>query len=157
MGRELRPDDPMPDPGAGFTLIELLVVVAILSTLGLGLSFLALRGGASGAAADMARFQAAWTAEADLAITGQSRRGLDIAGSDLRRAHLAADGWVLSETPERLRQPPVLNANPGPSGAPDIVFLANGRSTPFEIFFPAGNRPTGRCVSTGWTGLSCAF
>lgn len=142
----------------GFTLIELLVVVAILAVLGAGLSLSALRGSGAGAQADMARFQAAWRAESDLAITGQTRRGLSVTPDGLRRARVSAQGWQVAGTAERLRRRAVLRADPGPAGAPDIVFLANGRSTPFDIRFPGGRgRPAGRCTSDGWTGLSCGF
>ena len=134
-------------------------MVAILAVLGVGASLSALRGGApgAGAEADMSRFRAAWTNEADLAVAGQARRGLEVSPEGLRRAVHDAGGWTLAETVEPLRRQAVLNAEPGPPGAPDIVFLANGRSTPFEIVFPGGSRPSGRCVSDGWTGLTCGY
>lgn len=143
---------------AGFTLIELVVVVAVLAVLAIGAGLAATRaGGPGGASADMARFRSAWTTQRDLAIAGQARLGLEVAADGLRRATHGPGGWTISSSTLPLTRQPALSAAPAQPGAPDIVFLANGRSTPFDIVFPGGTGPAQRCESDGWSELSCDF
>lgn len=83
MDPELEPDSDRND--AGFTLIELLVSIAVLSVLALGAT-LALPRGSTPATQDMALFQRQFEQMRQLAITGQSSRGLIIEPEGLRLA-----------------------------------------------------------------------
>lgn len=83
MDPELEPDSASKD--AGFTLIELLVSIAVLSVLALGAT-LALPRGSGSATQDMALFQRQFEQMRQLAITGQSSRGLIIDPTGLRLA-----------------------------------------------------------------------
>lgn len=148
------------DRQAGFTLIELVVCVAILAVLAVGATLAAGRGSAA-AESDAARFRRLWEESRDLAIREQSRRGLTLGPRGITLSRLDPGGWSAGDTPVPLRASAVLRraaAEPPPSpGAPDIVLLANGRSTAFSVSFGASDGTPGqRCRSDGWTGLTCA-
>lgn len=173
MGPELEPvckAGPGAESGyhtAGFTLIELLISVAVLAVLAVGAT-LALPGGAPRAGNDLALFRSQFTAARQLAITGQQARGLKITPEGLQLALSSDSGWQISERvlPWRGRvafvarsvgQSAAQNTRTQ-AGAPDILLLANGHSTPFDITFTpafAQRSATRRCQSDGWTGLQC--
>lgn len=173
MGPELEPvckAGPGAESGyhtAGFTLIELLISVAVLAVLAVGAT-LALPGGAPRAGNDLALFRSQFTAARQLAITGQQARGLKITPEGLQLALSNDSGWQISERvlPWRGRvafvarsvgQSAAQNTRTQ-AGAPDILLLADGQSTPFDITFTpvfAQRSATRRCQSDGWTGLQC--
>lgn len=182
MDTELEPDSASKD--AGFTLIELLVSIAVLSVLALGAT-LALPRDSGSATQDMALFQRQFEQMRQLAITGQSSRGLIIDPTGLRLASRqesnAADPqgnppalgqtqtWRIASRQQRwhgrVQFIPLHSRNSAPgSGTPDIQFLADGRSSAFRIRFAprSGTISAGRggarqasCHSDGWTGLIC--
>jgi prepilin-type N-terminal cleavage/methylation domain-containing protein len=152
---------------AGFTLIELLISVAVLAVLAVGAT-LALPGGAPRAGNDLALFRSQFTAARQLAITGQQARGLKITPEGLQLALSSDSGWQISERvlPWRGRVAFVARSADQSAarntrtqvGAPDILLLADGQSTPFDITFTpvfAQRSTTRRCQSDGWTGLQC--
>jgi len=152
---------------AGFTLIELLISVAVLAVLAVGAT-LALSSGAPRAGNDLALFRSQFTAARQLAITGQQARGLKITPEGLQLALSSDSGWQISERvlPWRGRVAFVARSvgqsvaqnTRTQAGAPDILLLADGQSTPFDITFTpvfAQRSATRRCQSDGWTGLQC--
>jgi len=122
---------------AGVTLIELLVVVAIMSVLATGVTITALRPSPKAASSDHAWFERSFNTNRTLAIQGRTSRGLNVQPNGLVPVHMGKDGWVASQ------------------GQPDIVFLSNGQTNPFDISFTSGQLQTLRCRSDGWTGLIC--
>lgn len=174
---------------AGFTLVELLVAIAVLAVLALGAS-LALPRSAPPTESDMALFQRQFEQMRQLAITGQSSRGLRITPQGLQLARRQASAqtalldspeahsakaseplprWHVSARQQRWQGQVQFIAHnskgraPIGSGAPDIQFLADGRSSAFIIrFFPrSGSASTGTgaqrasCRNDGHTGLIC--
>ncbi|RDD64031.1 prepilin-type N-terminal cleavage/methylation domain-containing protein [Thalassococcus profundi] len=145
---------PGSDPDtAGFTLIELLVAVAVLAVLAVGASLAATRG--SGGAEDAQRFADRFAALRQLAVQGQSPRGLQITPRGLRMVSRRDGVWQEDGQEVRWRgrvgfapQEP-----PGSGDAPEIVFLSNGRTSAFSIRFGSGAGQL--CRSDGWTGLTC--
>lgn len=164
---------------AGFTLVELLVAIAVLAVLALGAS-LALPRSAPPAESDMALFQRQFEQMRQLAITGQSSRGLRITPQGLQLARRQASAqtalldspeahsakaseplprWHVSARQQRWQgRVQFISQNsagraPIGSGAPDIQLLADGRSSAFIIrFFPrSGSASTG----TGAQRASC--
>ena len=164
---------------AGFTLVELMVAIAVLAVLALGAS-LALPRGAPPAESDMALFQRQFEQMRQLAITGQSSRGLRITPQGLQLARRQASAqtalldspeahsakaseplprWHLSARQQRWQgRVQFISQNsagraPIGSAAPDIQLLADGRSSAFIIrFFPrSGSASTG----TGAQRASC--
>ncbi|WP_417714517.1 prepilin-type N-terminal cleavage/methylation domain-containing protein [Pseudophaeobacter arcticus] len=154
MDPELEPDSDRND--AGFTLIELLVSIAVLSVLALGAT-LALPRGSTPATQDMALFQRQFEQMRQLAITGQSSRGLIIEPEGLRLASRQASNqvgqggydpalgqdqtWQISPRQQRwqgrVQFIPLHSQGSAAasSGRPDIQFLADGRSSAFRIRF----------------------
>lgn len=160
MDPELEPDSAAKE--AGFTLIELLISIAILAVLVLGAS-LALPRSSPPVDSDMALFQRQFEQMRQLAISGQSSRGLVISaeGLQLTRMRTAAPeqgsdttsgigtdpGWHIAARPQRWQgrvlfvpQPnqPGQPAHPGRRGGgrpADVQFLADGRNTAFSIHF----------------------
>jgi len=156
---------------AGFTLVELLVAIAVLAVLALGAS-LALPRGAPPAESDMALFQRQFEQMRQLAITGQSSRGLRITPQGLQLARRQASAqtarpdspeahgakvseplprWHVSARQQRWQGQVQFIAHnskgraPIGSDAPDIQLLADGRSSAFIIRFspPSGSVGTG--------------
>jgi len=144
---------------AGVTLVELLVVVAVLAVLGVSSSLLAFRGdGADAARSDLAWFQANYDRARLLAIEGRSPQGLNVTAQGLQRLVVRAERWQ-GDPPARRWQGRVTLAAQGAvalHGAPDIMLLANGQTTPFSINFNDRGRAGQRCESDGWTGLQCS-
>lgn len=139
---------------AGFSLIELLVTVAVLAILAVGVTLSTGRVGSGGARhSDMALFQDRFEMMRALAIQGRHPRGLELEGGGPQMARLGVDGWTFADPARRWQErvgfaPRFGGATPG---APDIVFLPNGRSTAFSVSFAGG----ARCESNGWAGLTC--
>ncbi|WP_390915541.1 prepilin-type N-terminal cleavage/methylation domain-containing protein [Pseudosulfitobacter sp. SM2401] len=140
-------------PDAGVTLIELLVVVAVLAVLAVGVSITAMRGSDSGDRADMAWFQAQFDQHQTLAITSVRSYGLIVSPKDLRVAQHQSDGWEPQSSARRWRARVAFSRRDRASNfaAPDIILLASGQSSAFDITF--GARHT--CTSDGWNGLTC--
>ena len=157
MDPELEPD--LAQKEAGFTLVELLVSIAVLAVLALGAT-LALPRGSAPAQRDMALFQRQFEQMRQLAITGQSSRGLVIGPEGLRLASRQANPQAspqASQVDPQTDRPPrgqaqtwQISPRPQPwqgrvhfepltsqarSGIPDIQFLADGRSSAFRIHF----------------------
>ncbi|MYM55955.1 prepilin-type N-terminal cleavage/methylation domain-containing protein [Thalassovita mangrovi] len=149
MGRAIGPD-------AGFTLIELLIAVAVMAVLAVGASLTALGGAREDS--DLARFRAQFDTARMLAITGQQSRGLTISSRGMQPAEHGAEGWSPAGRELRWRGRVALSvpqtARMGGTGTPDLVFLANGQTTPFRLGFSDGGRVVS-CRSDGWTGLTC--
>lgn len=154
-----------PDPGgarpaadAGFTLIELLIAVAVLAVLAVGAGLAAGRGAAADVG-DATAFRAAWKQAADLAVTGQSPRGLRITARGFAPVRFGADGWQAPGPQRRWQGRAVFAPGPAPAsapGTPDIVFLPNGQSSAFALTLRArAGGAARRCASDGWTGLRC--
>jgi len=148
-------------PGAdtGVSLIELLVVVAVLSVLAIGVS-LPLRDGGSQAPADAARFASMFERTRTLAIHGQTQQGLRLTSRDMALMKLTADGWQTSRQSIRFQGRADFRTKTPANAlsaldAPEIIFLPNGQTTPFDlIFFGSGSR-SAVCKSDGWMGVEC--
>lgn len=140
-----------PDAQAGVTLIELVIVVAVLATLAVGVSLAAGRP-ASGAESDMARFVQSYALNRGLAVQGRQRRGLVITRDGSQRARWRDGAWEVAPRTDPWRGPVsyLIEGVRTPDGAPNILFLPNGRTSAFTITFD-----TTRCHSDGWTGLTC--
>ena len=147
MGRKLTPSD------AGVTLIELLVVVAVLAVLAVGVSITAMRGSDSGAGADMAWFEAQFNQHRALAITSASSFGMILSPKELRIAQHQSDEWIQQTSARRWRDRTTFSTRSPKADfeTPDIVFLASGQSTAFDITFGAGRS----CTTDGWSDLTC--
>ena len=143
---------------AGVTLIELLVVVAIMSVLATGVTITALRPSPKAATSDHAWFERSFNTNRTLAIQGRTSRGLNVQSNGLVPVHMGKDGWVSAKSAHRWRGRVALSAARivgASQGQPDIVFLSNGQTNPFDISFTSGQLQTLRCRSDGWTGLIC--
>lgn len=142
-----------PAAEVGFTLIELLVCVAILAVLAVAAS-LALPRGSSPGSRDRALFQTQFEAARQLAVSGGQSRGLKITPQGLQLVQRGPEGW---QDPGRLQRWQGRagfarrGTVPAP-GAPQILFLANGRTSAFRLSFADGSA----CESDGWTGLRCS-
>jgi prepilin-type N-terminal cleavage/methylation domain-containing protein len=140
------------DLDAGVTLIELVVVLAVLASLGLGVT---LTRGATGARgdSDLMGFRSSYDQARSLAVHGQRRRGILLSAAGLRLAWGGADGWQISERsqPWRGRVSYHIDGPQMPPEIPNIIFLPNGQTTAFSIQFDQIT-----CRSDGWTGLICA-
>jgi prepilin-type N-terminal cleavage/methylation domain-containing protein len=147
----IRPSD------AGFTLIELLVVISVLSILSVGATLAASRQGASAATADRAWFEEQYTALRDLATQGRNSKGLSVTPKGLSFARKTAEGWQIGDPIRRWRgKVSVAGLRPQPGlNAPDIILLASGQSSAFDIRFTGRRGPSQNCHSDGWTGLTC--
>ena len=123
------------------------------AVLAVGASLAATRG--SGGAEDAQRFADRFAALRQLAVQGQSPRGLQITPRGLRMVSRRDGIWQEDGQEVRWRgrvgfapQEP-----PGSGDAPEIVFLSNGRTSAFSIRFGSGAGQL--CRSDGWTGLTC--
>lgn len=146
-----------PEHSAGFTLIELVIVVAVLSVLAVGAGLVASRSGRAAEQSDLQRFRQQFETVRARAIQGRQALGIKITAKGFRGAHQAEQGWVMSQQENRWRGRAVLQSD-GPrqdTDAPDIILLSNGRSSAFTLsFFTSGARRA-RCVSDGFSGLTC--
>lgn len=144
-------------PDQGFTLIELLVVISVLAVLSVGATLAVSGRGMDTAASDRAWFEAQFRALGDLAMQGRTSKGLSITPQGLSFAHRTGDGWDIGN-PVRPWQGTVTVASlrPRPAvDAPEIILLANGQSTAFNIRFSGNRGASQSCQSDGWTGLTC--
>ncbi|CUH63475.1 type II secretion system protein H [Thalassovita gelatinovora] len=141
---------------AGFTLIELLIAVAIMAILAVGVSLSAARGPQE--RSDLALFREQFNSTQALAIAGGQSRGVQVSPRGLQMAQRTAAGWQVSDRVLRwrgrvsLRVP--FGTEPGGRDTPDLVFLATGQVTEFDIVFADRGRVES-CHSDGWTGLIC--
>lgn len=151
--------------GGGFTLIELVVVVAIMSVLSISVSFSAGRSG-TGAQSDAARFAALHARLYERAIMGRHPLAVSLSETGwqmLQPDKDEAQSWVTvgrsgefrGEARFQFSDRKFGRRTRGELTTPDLVFLPNGQSTPFEVAFITA-RMTVDCVSDGWTGLICA-
>lgn len=143
----------------GVSLIELLVVLAILSvlTIGVGLSLTPRQGGS-----DAAAFRQAHERSRDLALHGETRRGLRLTATGLwlmEPTHPAdgASGPLVWRQGAQLQDwhAPVGFRIASPArggGQPNLLYLPNGQTSAFEIWF---RDPPLRCVTNGWEALQC--
>lgn len=133
------------------TLIELVVVVAVLASLGLGVTLAVGRGGQR-AESDLRAFQSAYDQARSLAIHGQVRRGLLLEAKGRRSALWGAEGWQVSDQlqPWRGQVSYLVDGPQARRDAPNILFLPNGQTSAFRIQFDQIG-----CRSDGWTGLIC--
>ena len=144
------------DLDAGVTLIELVVVLAVLASLGLGVT---LTRGATGARgdSDLMGFRSSYDQARSLAVHGQRRRGILLSAAGRRLTWARGAAWQISEQlqPWRGRVSYQITGPGAGSGAaqdiPNIIFLPNGQTTAFSIQFDQIT-----CRSDGWTGLICA-
>lgn len=154
MEPELKPD---PAPDRGFTLIELLVVISVLAVLSVGATLAVSGRGTDSAASDRAWFETQFRALQDLAMQGRNSKGLSITPEGLGFARRTGEGWDIGN-PVRRWQGDVTIANMRPRAEPDepqIVLLANGQTTAFDIRFSGNRGASQSCRSDGWTGLKC--
>ncbi|MBD3664937.1 prepilin-type N-terminal cleavage/methylation domain-containing protein [Sulfitobacter sp. TSTF-M16] len=142
------------------TLIELLVVTTVLSVLAVGASLTAIRNITPAPDADMAWFRTQFDTQRNLAIQGRATRGLRITAQGLGFARRTATGWQIN-APTRAWAGKVTIANVEPRlvagslAVPDLIMLATGQSSAFDVVFTDGAASTRRCRSDGWTGLTC--
>ncbi|WP_323783834.1 prepilin-type N-terminal cleavage/methylation domain-containing protein [Thalassovita sp.] len=143
-------------PEAGFTLIELLITVAIMAILAVGVSLSAARGPKE--RSDLALFRDQFNTARAMAIAGGQSRGLQLGPRGLQLAERTATGWQISDQVLRwrgrvsLRVP--FDTDAGGRDTPDLVVLATGQTTAFDISFADRGRVES-CRSDGWTGLIC--
>ncbi|APE42083.1 hypothetical protein BOO69_00660 [Sulfitobacter alexandrii] len=146
-----------PSGDRGFSLIELLVVISILAILSVGATLTVAGRGSDRAASDRAWFEAQFHALQDLAVQGRTAKGLVVSPGGLRFAHMTGEGWQIGD-PVRAWQGKVtlgaLAPRPGPD-MPQIVLLANGSTSAFDILFSGQGARSQRCRSDGWEGLTC--
>ena len=135
---------------AGFTLVEMLVATAILSVLALG-AMLSVSGRTG--PTDAARLERLFETQAALAVAERSRRGLYLTPTGAQVARWRDGRWERAGRAIRwTRRASVLRRDPGPPGAPQLVFLGNGRASAVSVRF----EDAGICQSDGWTGLICS-
>jgi prepilin-type N-terminal cleavage/methylation domain-containing protein len=138
---------------AGFSLIELLIAVAVLSVLAVGASlggFAATRSAPSDGDTLIAA-----TAEARRqALLQRSPQALILAADSLTAASASDDGWQPGPEIARWRQHPEPVAS-GPALPVTLVFLPDGRATPFAVTFVDGYQRI-LCQGDGWEAPGCA-
>ena len=147
---------------AGFSLLEMLVVVTVLAILtvsvGLSMSFGRSKQQASDAANQL---QTTLAQLRNTAIYSGVAQGLVISQQGWRVARFVPEsrGWDMSAREIRWQvgvafQPTSPDFSFGVPPVPEVVFLPDGQSSPFEITFSALGRYQ-TCRSDGWSGLTC--
>ena len=130
-------------------------VVAIVSTLAVGVTLSVGRG--SGGDGDLDRFRAAWALQQALAIEGREMRGLRLSPKGMevmvwRLGEMGGAWQAQGDLRPWQGRVAVSVDRPTPPGAPDIVFLPDGRGSAFSVAFAVGSA---RCESDGWAELTC--
>lgn len=146
----------------GFSLLEMVVVVAVLATLSVS-AVLAI--GSRAGPGDPARFVGVHDALRDAAILGQGAQGLRLMpqGWQVLVPAEAPGGWQASGPVQEFQDEVRFEGEGGPilprpeidPPRPDIVFLPDGKVTPFAAVFVAASGIT-LCRSHGFAGLQCA-
>lgn len=138
---------------AGFSLIELLIAVAVLSALAVGAS-LAGFGAGRAAPSDAEALVAAAETAGRRALLQRAPQALILGPEALRAAQATAGGWQPGAEIARWRQPPEATAT-GPALPAVLVFLPDGRMTPFSVAYWDGYRRI-LCQSDGWQAPDCS-
>ncbi len=133
----------------GFTLVELLLVVAVLSILAIGSTL------AVGRAAPSVRPDAQLLAalDAELAMRAQVARqaqALEVTASGYWRLERRGEGWHPRGTAGSWSG----RADWGPAGSLTLVFLPDGRASPYAVNFRDAAFGW-RCVRTLWSEPQC--
>ena len=146
----------------GFSLLEMVVVVAVLATLSVG-AVLAL-GERRAGPGDATRFAAVHDALRDAAILGQGAQGLSLMpqGWQVLVPDETEGGWKASGAVQKFQGEARFEGAGGPvlprpeinPPRPDIVFLPDGKVTPFNAVFVTAKGVT-QCRSHGLAGLQC--
>ncbi|GLT08815.1 type II secretion system protein [Sulfitobacter sp. PR48] len=146
-----------PAPDRGFTLIELLVVISVLAVLSVGATLAVSGRGTDSAASDRAWFETQFRALQDLAMQGRNSKGLNITPEGLGFARRTDQGWDIGDPVRRWQSDvTIANLQPRPGlDEPQIILLANGQTTAFNILFSGSRGASRSCRSDGWTGLKC--
>lgn len=148
----------------GFTLVELVIVVAVLAVLAVSVTLTGAFARASGPAErSAAAFARAVALARDRALVRRAPQGLAPLADGWQMMAPAADGggwvaegtpgaapgavWSVAGTPFR----PVAGVAPQ---APAVVFLPDGRSTPFALELPGRGGPLA-CRTDGWEAPRC--
>ncbi len=148
---------PSVTPDAGITLIELLVVITVLAILAVGVSLTAFGSGQQSAQSDKETFRKQFNAARGLAIQGRSARGLNVGPTGLSTAVMKKGDWVIKPILHQWSGTATISRL-GPRSkqdAPDIILLANGQNTAFDVIFSDRRSRPQKCSSDGWTGLIC--
>lgn len=146
-------DDRIARHDQGFSLIELVVTVAVISVLAVGVTLVATRD--KPVETDAEQFAGRYMMLRQLAVQGQERLGLAITPRSSQIFRRKGEDWQAEGREALWRERAVFRSlRPNaPANEPEIVFLSNGQTSPFEITF--GRAPAITCASDGWTGVSC--
>lgn len=158
MGRELTPRD------GGFTLIELVIVVAVVGILAVTVALSTGRSGlARGAGGEERAAQALTAAVAatrDTALLSRQTLGLRPLPDGWEVVARSGEGWAPSgpagRVPGAAWEVAGVPLLPGQASdeAPPVLFLPDGRATPFVLRLAPGGVGT-VCATDGWEALRC--
>ncbi|PIE15619.1 MAG: type II secretion system protein GspH [Rhodobacterales bacterium] len=146
-------------PQSGFSLIELMVVVAIMAVLSISVTFSLGRTGER-SAGDAAKFSQLFDSLQETAILARRPVGLLISEQGWQQLQPDQDGilWQPTGHSARFQSEARLKTTPPPprraEPLPNVVLLANGQSTAFELAF-VSEQNTIICRTNGWEGLQC--
>lgn len=150
----------------GFTLLELVIVVAVVALLSITAVFSVGRSAGS-SANDALHFKSTYDHLRQAAILGRTSKAMSLRQKGFQALDNSTDdtpdaAWVPANKAHlfagevRFRG---LNTSLYPGFEEgellaDLVFLADGQVTSFEVSFILADQVT-RCIGTGWAGLSC--
>lgn len=146
MGRKLGPDKT-----AGFSLVELVVVVAVLSTLAVGASLVAVSRDRE--PADIHILSQSFERARSAAVQSRQTQGLRLTPRGVTGFVRQEGGWVAKGSERRWRGRVRVSADLPRQGrdGPNVVLLANGTVSGFAVNFTNG----AACVQDALTGLTC--